>query len=49
MSQSRDGGHFTTLIRTSDDIVFSVDGMAQYTHSGIRQISKFNGRGCATI
>jgi hypothetical protein len=48
MSQSSDGGHFTTLIHTSDDMVFSVDGMAQHTHSGIRQISKFNGRGCAT-
>jgi hypothetical protein len=47
MSQSTNGAHFTTLIRTSDDMVFSVDGMARHTHTGIRQISKFNGRGCA--
>ena len=48
MSQSSSGVHFTTLIRTSDDMVFSVDGMAQYKHTGIRQISKFNARGYAT-
>jgi hypothetical protein len=47
ISQSSSGDHFTTIAYTSDDMVYSIDGMTQHKDVGIRSISKFNGRGCA--
>ena len=47
MSKSANGHHFTTITRTSDDLIYSVDGMTQHKDIGIRQISDFNGLGCA--
>ena len=47
MSKSANGYHFTTITRTSDDLIYSVDGMTQHKDIGIRQISDFNSLGCA--
>lgn len=38
------GMHFKTMIRTTDDLVFKMDGMAIHTHTGIRKVSLHHGR-----
>lgn len=45
MSTADSGVHFKTMIRTTDDLVFEMDGMATHTHTGIRKVSSHHGRG----
>lgn len=44
-STSDHGAHFKTLVKTTDDLIFEIDGMARHTHTGIQQISKWKGFG----
>ena len=41
------GYHFMTMVRTTDDFVYNVDGMRKHSDIGIQSISKFEGRGSA--
>lgn len=45
ISESDDGAHFKTIVRTADNLIFEIDGMARHTHTGIQQISKWKGSG----
>ena len=39
------GVHFKTIVRATDNMIFEMDGMAKHTHTGIQEISKWNGYG----
>jgi hypothetical protein len=41
------GYHFMTTVRTTDDFVYTVNGMYKHSDIGIKSISKFEGRGSA--
>ena len=41
------GYHFMTMVRTTDDFVYNIDGMRKHSDIGIQSISKFEGCGSA--
>jgi hypothetical protein len=47
MSISSTGGHFTAIGKTTNEMIFAVEGMAQHQTNRIHAISKYSGRGQA--